>query len=124
MAADATEKTNDSVGLTSVVANAGVATEQVREKGMASSAPIAATNFMGTIHTVSPMIPLFAERKQGQIVIMSSATAFLTGLPCFTSYGASKAAQRHYGEALRGWSQVCSHLDDVEPSVSPATAAC
>lgn len=110
MAADETEKANGGTGLTSVIANAGVAGGAVSQKGMASSAPIAATNFMGTVHTLSPIIPFFVERNYGQVVIMSSLSAFFPGIPFFTAYGASKAAQRSYGESLRGSFLSFSHF--------------
>jgi NAD(P)-dependent dehydrogenase (short-subunit alcohol dehydrogenase family) len=105
LAADAVEmEESGGVGLTSVVANAGVASGAVStagQSGASTAAPIMNVNLMGTLNTVTPVIPLFAERRRGQIVIVSSVAAFFPGMPMFTSYGASKAAQRHYGECLR-----------------------
>lgn len=100
LAADETERANGGRGLTSVIANAGIGTAP--GTGLASSTPIVTTNFMGTLHTVTPIVPIFVERGCGQIVIMSSLASFYPGVPFMTAYGASKIAQRSYGESLRG----------------------
>lgn len=50
LAADENEKTNGAKGLTSVIANAGI--------GM----PVCATNLMGTLYTVTPIVQVSVER--------------------------------------------------------------
>ena len=85
-----------------VIANAGISAGTGRGAESAAQAhAIFATNVMGVLNTVHPIIPLMTERKKGQIAIMASLAGFrgLSGAP---SYGASKAAVRIYGEGLRG----------------------
>ena len=85
-----------------LVANAGISggtgglTEpeaQVRQ--------IFSVNLGGVLNTVLPIAPRMAERKSGQIAIMASL-AGMRGLPSAPAYSASKAAVKHFGEALRG----------------------
>jgi short-subunit dehydrogenase len=59
-----------------------------------------ATNFVGLINTVAPLLPRFVQRRSGHVVIISSLAAF-TGLPQSPVYAATKAAARSYGEGLR-----------------------
>ncbi len=85
-----------------VIANAGISAGTGRGAESAAQAnAIFATNVTGVLNTVHPVIPPMRERKSGQIAIMASLAGFrgLSGAP---SYGASKAAVRVYGEALRG----------------------
>ena len=112
-----------------LVANAGIG-------GRASLAPdcgesghiareILATNTLGVINTVTPLLPRFAARRRGQIAIMSSLAGLL-GLPACPAYSASKAAIRAYGAALRGLvapsgvrvSVVCPGFVDTPMSAS------
>lgn len=107
LAADAAERStgDGSLGLTSVVANAGVTSKTVGKgklPGFEASSAVLDINMNGTLNTLNPILPLFVERRQGQVVIVSSCSAIFTGLPMLSAYGASKAAQRYYGEALRG----------------------
>jgi len=87
-----------------VVANAGIAggsggmgesPEKMRE--------IHQINVMGTINTVLPTIAAMVKKGGGQIAIVSSVAAFVgflgAGAP---AYCASKAANRAWGESLRG----------------------
>jgi short-subunit dehydrogenase len=60
-----------------------------------------ATNVLGTINTVAPLLPRLLARGKGQIALVSSLAGFI-GLPPAPAYGASKAWMRVYGEALRG----------------------
>lgn len=103
--ADTTEVEKGGGGLSCVVANAGISGAQVEVPkdgdGFKSSAQIMDINLMGTIHAVAPIVPVFAKRRRGQIVIMSSLASFVSGLPWTAAYGASKAGQRFYGECIR-----------------------
>lgn len=105
LAADATELEEGCGGLFAVVACAGIASGQVARDangdGFKSAVPILGTNLMGTIHAVAPIVPVFAKRRRGQIVIMSSLAGYVSGLPWTTAYAASKVGQRYWGECLR-----------------------
>ena len=96
-----------------VIANAGISggtsgggepDEQVRR--------IFAVNVDGVFNTVHPLIPRMAERRRGQIAVMSSLAAF-RGFPGAPAYCASKAAIKSYGESLRG----SLSADGIEVSV-------
>ena len=67
---------------------------------------IFATNVTGVLNTLHPVILWMRERRQGQIAIMSSLAGFVA-LPGAPAYCASKAAVRHYGEALRRQLRPC-----------------
>lgn len=58
------------------------------------------TNFVGTINAVRHVYGGMRERRQGRIMIVSSAAAFI-GIPAYTSYCASKAALVGFIDALR-----------------------
>jgi len=84
-----------------MIANAGISAGTGRGAESAAQAnAIFATNVTGVLNTVHPVIPLMRDRKSGQIAIMASLAGF-RGLAGAPSYGASKAAVRIYGEALR-----------------------
>jgi NAD(P)-dependent dehydrogenase (short-subunit alcohol dehydrogenase family) len=57
-------------------------------------------NLMGTAHALAVLNPMFAERRKGQISIISSATGF-GGMPTSMAYGATKAALINMAESLR-----------------------
>lgn len=57
-------------------------------------------NLMGTLNTVEPLLAAMGARGRGQIALMSSLAAY-RGMPGAPAYSASKAAVKHYGEALR-----------------------
>lgn len=59
-----------------------------------------AVNLGGTAACVSAIAPKFVERRAGQLVIVSSATAF-GGMPTASAYGATKAALLNMAECLR-----------------------
>lgn len=94
-----------------VIANAGISggtgTKQPRAGGMhpteteAQTREIFDTNVNGVLNTVLPIIPAMVSRRRGQIALISSLSA-MRGLPSAPAYSASKAAVKHYGEALRG----------------------
>ena len=84
-----------------VIANAGISAGTAKgEESSSQSRSIFETNLDGVLYTLWPVIPLMKERGRGQIAIMSSLAGF-RGLAGAPSYGASKAAVRVYGEALR-----------------------
>jgi short-subunit dehydrogenase len=83
-----------------VVANAGVADygpwlelEEELERRMVD------INVWGTLHTVRAALPAMVERGSGHVVVISSGAALRT-FPGAAVYGATKAAQRGWAEAL------------------------
>lgn len=84
-----------------VIANAGISAGTGKgEETKAQALDIMAVNVQGVLNTIFPTLPLMKARGRGQIAIMSSLAGF-RGLPGAPAYGASKAAVRVYGEALR-----------------------
>ena len=59
-----------------------------------------ATNLLGAVNTIAPLVPAMCERGRGRIVVIASVAAY-RGLPYNPGYCASKAGLRAYGEALR-----------------------
>jgi short-subunit dehydrogenase len=59
-----------------------------------------ATNLIGAVNTIAPLVPRFCERRRGRIAAIASVAA-LRGLPYSPGYCASKAGLRAYAEALR-----------------------
>ena len=57
-------------------------------------------NWLGTAYTVQAALPGMLQRGRGHIVIVSSG-AGIRSFPGAAVYGATKAAQRGFGEALR-----------------------
>ena len=57
-------------------------------------------NLKGTAACVSALTPRMVQRRSGQIVIVSSATAF-GGMPTASAYGATKAGLLNMAECLR-----------------------
>ena len=56
-------------------------------------------NYLGAVHCLKAIVPLFKSRRRGRIVLVSSLCA-LTGIFGYTAYGASKFALRGMAEAL------------------------
>ena len=56
-------------------------------------------NYLGAVHCLKALVPLFKARRNGRIVLVSSLCA-LTGIFGYTAYGASKFALRGMAEAL------------------------
>ena len=84
------------------IANAGVSGGTLKGTETEDQARrIFAVNIDGVLNTVFPILPLMLGRKRGQIGIMSSLAGY-RGFPGAPAYGASKAAVRVWGEALRG----------------------
>jgi short-subunit dehydrogenase len=115
-----------------VIANAGISGGTAADK--ADGEPVAAifaVNLNGVLNTVHPAMSPMLRRGRGQIAIMSSLAGF-RGLAGSRAYGASKAAVRVYGEALRadlappgiGVSVICpgfvkTPMTDVNPFPMP-----
>jgi len=59
-----------------------------------------ATNLIGAVSTIAPLVPRLCERRRGRVVAIASVAA-LRGLPYSPGYCASKAGLRAYAEALR-----------------------
>jgi short-subunit dehydrogenase len=57
-------------------------------------------NLFGVMNTIHPAMDRMIERKNGQVVIVSSLAGY-RGFPFSPAYSASKSALRIYGEALR-----------------------
>jgi short-subunit dehydrogenase len=84
-----------------VIANAGISGETGgagAETALATR--IYATNVLGVLNTVEPLIPRLIARHRGQIAVMSSIAGF-RGLPRGPAYSGSKAALLVHGEAWR-----------------------
>jgi short-subunit dehydrogenase len=84
-----------------VVANAGIA----HYLPFAEMSPelidrLTQVNWLGTAYTVQAALPGMLQRGRGHIVIVSSG-AGIRSFPGAAVYGATKAAQRGFGEALR-----------------------
>ena len=87
-------------GLDLVIANAGVADYGPFEAvGVDAIERMTRVNWLGTVHTVGAALPHLLDRAEGHIVIVSSAAAG-RAFPWAAGYGATKAAQRMFGEAL------------------------
>ncbi len=87
-------------GLDLVVANAGVAHYgPFGELDVEAVERMTRINWLGTVYTVRAALPRLVEQRRGHIVIVSSG-AGLRSFPQAAVYGATKAAQRGFGEAL------------------------
>ncbi len=83
-------------------ANAGVALGNAGGgETMAAVRQTFAVNVEGVLNTVLPLASLMRLRRRGQIAIVSSLASF-RGFPGSGAYCASKAAERIFGESLRG----------------------
>jgi short-subunit dehydrogenase len=87
-----------------VIANAGITTglapDALSEEPEAVRA-LLATNLIGVLNTVEPLITPMCARGRGQIAFIGSM-AGLRGLPYSPAYCMSKAAVHAYAESLRG----------------------
>jgi hypothetical protein len=88
-------------GVDVVIANAGVGGGGPIGQGHAQAdRALVETNLLGAMATIDAAAALFRRQGRGQIVAISSMTAF-RGLPGSGSYSASKAAVAVYADALR-----------------------
>jgi short-subunit dehydrogenase len=84
-----------------LVANAGIAHYlPFVDMPMELAEQLTRVNWLGTVYTVKAVLPVMVERRRGHIVIVSSG-AGVRSFPGAAVYGATKAAQRGFGEALR-----------------------
>ena len=117
-------------GLDLVVANAGIAHyAPLLRQDVERVEAMTRVNWLGTVYTVKAAL---AHMAAGHVVIVSSA-AGLRAFPSAAGYGATKAAQRAFAEALRhelagtGVSvttvfpgEIATHLHDHEKDTLPA----
>ncbi|MEA2249780.1 MAG: hypothetical protein QOI62_1289 [Solirubrobacteraceae bacterium] len=88
-------------GLELLVANAGITHYQpFRDQPLADALAMSAVNWHGTLHTVHFGLPPMLAAGRGHVVVVSSG-AGLRSFPGAAVYGATKAAQRMFAEALR-----------------------
>jgi NAD(P)-dependent dehydrogenase (short-subunit alcohol dehydrogenase family) len=88
-------------GLDLLVANAGITHyAPFREQPLADAEAMTRVNWLGTLYSVHFALPHLLEAGQGHIVVVSSGAA-LRSFPSAAVYGATKAAQRMFAEALR-----------------------
>jgi short-subunit dehydrogenase len=84
-----------------LVANAGIAHYlPFAEMPAETIEQLTKVNWLGTAYTVKAALPGMLERGRGHIAIVSSG-AGIRSFPGAAVYGATKAAQRGFGEALR-----------------------
>jgi NADP-dependent 3-hydroxy acid dehydrogenase YdfG len=88
-------------GLSLLVANAGVARyASFFEQDPADVDQMVATNVTGTFNTVRAGLGPMLDRGSGHVVVLSSGAA-LRAFPWAAAYGATKAANKTFAEALR-----------------------
>lgn len=88
-------------GLDLVVANAGIAHHlPFGSAPLEQATQMTRVNWLGTLNVINAALPHLTARRAGHVVIVSSAAA-LRAFPGAAVYGATKAAQRAFGEALR-----------------------
>ena len=98
----AAEQLNDSLGPIDVlVANAGIGpTRDAAKYSAAEVSDVINVNVIGASNSVAAVLPQMLERREGQLVIISSLAAY-RGLPKSAAYCASKAAVSSLFESLR-----------------------
>jgi len=100
--ADAVKQTIDAFGsVYSVFANAGYGYEApVATMDEAKLRDIFEVNFYGSLNIIWAAMPHLQHRKEGHILWCSSGLSKIS-LPNFAAYSATKAAQDHFGRAMR-----------------------
>ena len=84
-----------------VIANAGIRLEEdedVQDTGVARE--LVETNYLGTVNTLSPFIPVMKAQRSGRLAVVSSIGA-IRATPNSGAYSASKAAVNLWTEGLR-----------------------
>ncbi|MEH6567703.1 MAG: SDR family NAD(P)-dependent oxidoreductase [Halioglobus sp.] len=90
-----------------VIANAGIALGSTTVEGLHQAAVDSfQINVTGVFNTVHPALEVMSQRRpypviDGQVAMMSSVMGYV-GMARSPAYSSSKAAVKHYGEALRG----------------------
>ncbi|NND69032.1 MAG: SDR family NAD(P)-dependent oxidoreductase [Halioglobus sp.] len=98
---------NDDSPLNLVIANAGVALGATEVGGLHQAAVDSfAINVNGVFNTVHPALEIMSKRRpypvrDAQVAVMSSVMGY-AGMARSPAYSTSKAAVKHYGQALRG----------------------
>jgi short-subunit dehydrogenase len=88
-------------GLDVLVANAGISHYGAfPDQPLERAEQMTAVNWNGTLYTIHSALPHLLAQGRGHIVVVSSGAA-LRSFPGAAVYGATKAAQRMFGEALR-----------------------
>jgi short-subunit dehydrogenase len=88
-------------GLDLLIANAGVTHYgPFKDQSLEQAKHMSEVNWHGTLHTVHFGLPHLLSSGKGHIVVVSSG-AGLRSFPQAAVYGATKAAQRMFAEALR-----------------------
>ena len=88
-------------GIDLVIANAGVARyAPFADQELADAEQMVTINVLGMIYTVRATLPHMLDQASGHIVVVSSG-AGLRAFPGAAVYGATKAANRGFAEALR-----------------------
>jgi short-subunit dehydrogenase len=84
-----------------LVANAGIAHySSFHELPLERAEQMTRVNWLGTLYSVDAALPGMLERGKGHVVIVSSGAGF-RAFPQASVYGATKAAQRAFADALR-----------------------
>src|SRR5690606_5900549 len=84
-----------------LIANAGTCEYvDVKQFDTALFRRVMDTNFMGLVYTVAAALPWLRQSERGYLAGMSSSVTWLA-MPRAQAYGASKAATRHFLEAMR-----------------------
>jgi short-subunit dehydrogenase len=84
-----------------LVANAGLAHYRpFLEQPLEEIDQMTQVNWLGCAYTVKAALPAMVKRGRGQVVIVSSGAGY-RAFPWAAGYGATKGAQRLFGEALR-----------------------
>src|SRR4051812_24531856 len=132
--ADSGRKGTESFGEREVfVVNAGIAHYgSFQELRLEKAEQMTRVNWLGTLYSVDAALPRMLERGRGHLAIVSSGAGF-RAFPQASVYGATKAAQRAFAEALRhelagtGVSvttvfpgEIRSHLHDHDKAAMPA----
>src|SRR3954447_1515406 len=88
-------------GLGVVVAKPGIAHyRNFQELPLEKAEQMTRVNWLGTLYSVDAALPGMIERGRGHVTIVSSGAGF-RAFPQASVYGATKAAQRAFADALR-----------------------
>jgi short-subunit dehydrogenase len=100
----------------SVFANSGYGFEgMVHQSDDAAVRAIFETNFYGTLNTIWPALEHMQRAGRGHVLICSSCLSKIS-MPFFAAYSATKAAQDHFGRAMRHELRPLNiHVSTVHP---------
>jgi 3-oxoacyl-[acyl-carrier protein] reductase len=81
-------------GIDILCANAGIyPSARLEEIGPDALEAVLGTNVKGTVYSVQACLPELERSGHGRVIVTSSITGPITGVPGWSHYGASKAAQ-------------------------------